>query len=70
MCTNIVDARRSQTIKYGACALYCWINKATKTHSEYVTIKAFHGNDGYTNAPKSYVKRTSTALLNTVNVAI
>jgi hypothetical protein len=70
MCTNIVDARRSQTRKYGACALYCWINKATKTHSEYVTLNVFHGNDGYTNALKSYVIRKFTVLLNTINVAL
>jgi hypothetical protein len=41
-----------------------------KTHSEYVTLNIFHGNDGYTEARKSYFIRTSTVLLNTINVEI
>jgi hypothetical protein len=36
------------------------IPKATDTHSEYVT---FHGNNGYTNAPKSYVHKHYIASL-------
>jgi hypothetical protein len=70
MCTNIVDERRSQTNQYVACALYCWINKARKTHSEYVTLNIFHGNDDYTKALKSYFVCTSTVFLNTTSVDI
>jgi len=28
-----------------------WTTKATKTHSEYVTLTVFHGNRGYANVP-------------------
>jgi len=30
----------------------CWINKATETHSEYVSIIAFPWQNGYSNAPQ------------------
>jgi hypothetical protein len=33
----------------------CWITKATDRHSEYVILIAFPGNNGYANAPQSYV---------------
>jgi hypothetical protein len=33
----------------------CGINKATNTHSEYVTILLFHRNNGCTNASECYV---------------
>ena len=35
-----------------------WINTATDTNSEYVILTAFHGNNGYENAPQYYVIRT------------
>jgi hypothetical protein len=41
----------------------CWITKATDTHSEYVIHIAFHGNNGYANAPQCYVIRTLPVLL-------
>jgi hypothetical protein len=40
----------------------CWKTKATDTHSEYV-ILLFHGNNGYANAPRSYIIRTLPLLL-------
>jgi hypothetical protein len=30
----------------------CWIIKDTDTHSEYIIIIVFHGNNGYENAPQ------------------
>jgi hypothetical protein len=36
----------------------CWITEATKTHSEYVILIAFHRNNGYTNDSPCYVIRT------------
>jgi hypothetical protein len=33
----------------------CWITKATDTHSEYVILIIFHGNNGYTDAPQYHV---------------
>jgi len=35
----------------------CWIPKTTNTHSEYVTLTAFHGYCGYANVPRCYVMR-------------
>jgi hypothetical protein len=32
-----------------------WINKIRDTLSEYVILLAFHGNNGYANAPEYYV---------------
>jgi hypothetical protein len=40
----------------------CWITKATDTHSEYVILIAFHGSNGYANAPEYYVIRTLALL--------
>ena len=41
----------------------CWIPKATNTHSEYVILTAFQGNNSYANAPQYYVLRTFPLLL-------
>jgi hypothetical protein len=35
----------------------CWIAKPTVTQSEHVILIAFHGNNGYVNAPQYYVIR-------------
>ena len=40
----------------------CWITKATDAHAEYVTLIAFHGNNGYANAPQNYVTSTLQVL--------
>jgi hypothetical protein len=41
-----------------------WITKATDAHAEYVILIAFHGNNGYPNAPQLYVYTyMSSALL-------
>jgi hypothetical protein len=40
----------------------CWITKATDTHSEYVILIAFHGNNCYANAPQCYIIRTLLVL--------
>jgi hypothetical protein len=40
----------------------CWITEATKSHSEYVILIAFHYNNDCTNAPQYYVIRTLTLL--------
>jgi hypothetical protein len=44
--------------------LACWITKATDTHSEYETPLVFQDNNGYANAPKSYVIHTLPVMLN------
>jgi len=36
---------------------------ATDTHSEYVILHAFHGNNGYANVPRCYVIHTFPTLL-------
>jgi len=41
----------------------CWITKAIDTHPEYEILLLVHGNNGYANAPRCYVIRTSTLLL-------
>jgi hypothetical protein len=41
----------------------CWTPKATDTHSEYVILIHFYGNNGYANAPQYYVIRTLPVLL-------
>jgi hypothetical protein len=33
----------------------CCTTKATNTHSEYVILIAFHGDNGYIGAPQCYV---------------
>jgi len=40
----------------------CWITKAIDTHSEYVILIVFQGNNGYTNARQCYVIRTLPVL--------
>jgi hypothetical protein len=40
----------------------CWISKAVYTHSEYVILIVFHGNNGYVNAPQCCVVRTLPVL--------
>ena len=41
----------------------CCINKATDTHSEYVTVIAFRGKkNGYENVPQYYVIGTLSCL--------
>jgi hypothetical protein len=42
----------------------CWTTKATYAHSEYVTLIAFHGKNGYANAPPCYVIRALPAFPN------
>jgi hypothetical protein len=44
-------------------SIACWILKATNTHSEYVTLIAFHCNNGYTNTPQCYVIRAFSSLV-------
>ena len=41
----------------------CWILKATKTHSQYVILIAFHSNYDCTNAPQCYVIRALSVLV-------
>jgi len=41
----------------------CWITKPTNTHSEYVTLTAFHSNNGYANLPVSDIIHTLSVLL-------
>jgi len=42
----------------------CWITMATETHSEYVIlISFFHGNNGYTKAPRYYVYTNIASLV-------
>jgi len=41
----------------------CWITTVTNTHSEYVIIIAFPDNEGYTNAPLSYVICAPTVMV-------
>jgi hypothetical protein len=54
MWKNIIETDRPQmTIPHMYIA--CWITKATETHSEYVILISFHGNNGYANAHHCYV---------------
>jgi len=41
----------------------CWIREAINTHSVCVILIAFHCNNGCTNAPQCYVKRTLPVLI-------
>jgi hypothetical protein len=41
----------------------CWITMATDTHSECVVLIAFHGNNGYANAPHGCFKSSLPVLL-------
>ena len=61
MWKNMVEADRPHENVRLIC-FACWISKATNTHSEYVIILIFHGNNGYTNAPYYYVLLTLPAL--------
>ena len=56
MWKNVVELRMTQmTIRRMRIA---WrLPKATDRHSEYVTLIAFHCNNGYTNTPLCYVIR-------------
>jgi hypothetical protein len=40
-----------------------WITKATDTHSEYVTVLVFRGNNGYAKVSQCFIIRTSTLSL-------
>jgi hypothetical protein len=40
----------------------CWATKARDTHTEYVTLIIFQGNNGYANAAYVYFVRTLLAL--------
>jgi len=40
-----------------------WITKATNTHSEYVIINAFPGQNGYVNEPECYVYMYNACLV-------
>jgi len=42
----------------------CWIMKVINRHSEHVIRIAFHGNNGYANAPHCYVMPTFHAFFN------
>jgi hypothetical protein len=55
-------ARQVTDEKYGRTRFACWITKITDTHSEYVILLLFHGNNGYANAPQFYVIRTLPVL--------
>jgi hypothetical protein len=46
---NIVDPDRPEVTIWRV-RIACCIPKATATLYEYVTLTAFHGNDGYANA--------------------
>ena len=52
---NIAEPDRPQTTLWSM-RIACWITKAT--HSEYVIIIFFHGQNGYANAPQSDVECT------------
>ena len=54
MWKNIVETDRPQMTIWRM-RIACWITKATGTHSEYVILISFHGNNGYANAPHCYV---------------
>jgi len=44
ICANVIRRMRFAS----------WVTNATDIHPEYVTL-LFHGNNGYTNAPESYL---------------
>jgi hypothetical protein len=51
MWKNIVQPDRSQMTIWRM-HIACWIPKATETHSQYVILIVFHGNNGYANEPQ------------------
>ena len=59
---NIVLSDRTQMTIWRVRFAYC-IPMATDTHLKYVILIAFHYNNGHTNAPQCYVKRTLPVLV-------
>ena len=59
MWKNMVQPGRSEM----AMRIASWITKATDTHSEYVILIVFSGNNGYANAPQYYVYTCISSLL-------
>jgi len=64
MWENVIVPGRPQMTIWGL-SIACWIPKATNTHSEYVILLLFQGNNIYKNAPECYVICGLLALLNT-----
>jgi hypothetical protein len=56
MWKNIAERGRSQMTVWRMRTV-CWTTKATYIHSEYVTLNAFHGKNGYAKALPCYVIR-------------
>jgi len=50
---NNFFAKSDNIIGYVRCAY--WKTKATNTHSYYLILLLFYGNNGYVNTPKFYV---------------
>jgi len=59
MWKNMVQSYRP-LMRIGCMRFLCWITKATDTHSVYVILLLFHGNNECTNAPQCYVCSYST----------
>jgi len=51
---NVVQPDRP-LMRIGRMRFLCWITKATNTHSEYVILLLFHGNNDSTNVPQFFV---------------
>ena len=54
MWKNTVELCRPQMTKW-CMHNACWVPETTNTHSGYVILIAFHGNNGFTNAPQCYI---------------
>jgi len=63
---HLIELDRPHDNKTGRMRFTYWITKDTDTHSEYVMLITFHGNNGYMKAPHCYVIRTLPVFL--VNV--
>ena len=65
----IVERSRPQLTVIRRMRIESWITKATDTNSEYVILRLFHCNSGWTNVPQCYVLRTLLVSFNS-NVAL
>jgi hypothetical protein len=64
---NIVEMGRPQMTIWRM-PIACWMPKATNICSDYITLAAFHCNNGYMNAPRSYIVYTLPVLFIISNV--
>ena len=60
---HVIEPDRPHDNITGRMRFTSWIPKATNTHSEYIILIAFHGNNGYANEPQCNVIRILSVFL-------